>query len=96
MTHELKTHRQYFNEIWDRKKLFEVRFDDRNYQIGDTVRLLDYDPDTNTFSDKTIRADISYKLEGGHFGVEKGYCVLSLSQISNWRIDEFGQPNFVS
>jgi hypothetical protein len=41
--HDLKTWNNYFQAVWDRDKLFEVRWDDRGYQKGDTVRLREWD-----------------------------------------------------
>lgn len=92
--HQLKTHNHIFQDVWDRNKTFEVRFDDRDFQVGDTVTLLDYNPNKDTYNPRTIHAEISYKLHGS-YGVKKGYCVLQLSKLSNWLLDENGLPNFL-
>lgn len=83
MTHELKTHSEYFDKIWNREKLFEVRNDDRDFEVGEVLRLREYDPFSQNFSTREIYANISYKLDGGQFGIEKGYCVLSLVNLKN-------------
>ena len=82
--HELKTHPEYFESIWNREKLFEVRKDDRNYQVGDNLKLREYDPFSSNFSTREIYANIAYKLEGGQFGIEEGFCVLSLQYLNNY------------
>ena len=94
--HQIKTHSEYFQQVWDRKKLFEIRKDDRNYEVGDTLTLLDYNPETNTYNRRTISAEISYKLNGGNFGIENGFCALSMSKLANWNLDEEGLPHFCS
>lgn len=43
MLHELKTTPPYFCPVWDGSKPFEIRFDDRAYQSGDQVVLLEWD-----------------------------------------------------
>jgi hypothetical protein len=42
--HELRCTPAYFDETWDGAKPFEVRWNDRGYQSGDTVELQEYDP----------------------------------------------------
>lgn len=88
--HLLKTWPEYFKEVVAGKKTFEVRKDDRNFQVGDTLELLEFDPDKalkategldpqcTGFTGKSITKEITYKLQGGYFGVEKGFCVLGL------------------
>ncbi|MDS1006420.1 DUF3850 domain-containing protein [Clostridium sporogenes] len=39
MKHRLKTLSKYFNAVCDGKKTFEIRKDDRNFEIGDTFIL---------------------------------------------------------
>lgn len=39
MIHELKILPEYFNEIMYGRKKFEVRFNDRNFKVGDTLLL---------------------------------------------------------
>lgn len=41
-THELKTHPEYFRKVWNGKKTAELRFDDRDFMIGDTVILKEF------------------------------------------------------
>lgn len=39
MVHELKTLPKFFDAVREGKKTFEVRKDDRNFQVGDTLEL---------------------------------------------------------
>lgn len=77
--HDLKTWPEYYDAIVYGDKNFEVRKDDRNFQVGDILHLHEYDPDVNDYSDRVCHRKITYKLEGGNFGIEKGYCVLGLT-----------------
>jgi len=42
MIHELKTWPEYFEEILTGKKTFEVRKNDRDYKVGDTLILKEF------------------------------------------------------
>jgi hypothetical protein len=43
MTHDLKILPQYFCRVKDGSKTFEVRENDRGYQPGDIVKLMEWD-----------------------------------------------------
>lgn len=78
MTHELKTWPEYFEKVWLRNKTFEVRKNDRDYQQFDHLVLAEYDPKEGKYSGRNIRCEILYILEGGNFGIEKGFVVMSI------------------
>ncbi len=76
--HDLKCQQKYFHEIWNRQKTFELRIDDRNYQVGDFVLLNEYDSRGRT--GQKIYAQIKYVLrEAGQFGLMPGYCIFSIT-----------------
>ena len=41
--HELKIQPKYFTEVLYKRKNFELRKDDRNYQVGDLITLREYE-----------------------------------------------------
>lgn len=43
MHHELKTLTQYYQAIKEGRKTFEIRYNDRGFQFGDTVTLVEID-----------------------------------------------------
>lgn len=82
MIHELKTWPQFFERIASNEKKFEVRKNGRDFQAGDTLRLIEFDPSTNRSTKRVIQARIDYVLCGPGFGIEDGYCVMSLGGIT--------------
>lgn len=84
LIHTLKTWPEYFYRVLHGQKNFEVRKNDRDFQIGDEVILEYFDPD-NPESSKDYRAPIkiriTYLLNGGQFGIEPGYCVFGFEKI---------------
>ncbi|GHU95838.1 hypothetical protein FACS1894208_09400 [Clostridia bacterium] len=77
--HNLKILPKFFEPVRSGAKPFEVRKNDRDYKVGDTVKLWEYDPDTQAYSGLVINAKITYILPGGDYGIHADYCVLGLS-----------------
>ena len=78
MTHELKTHTEPFLALAIGQKLFEVREDDRNFQVGDELLLREYNPARETYTTREITRVVSYKVPGGQWGLPDNLCVLGL------------------
>lgn len=45
MLHELKIKPEYYDAVANGIKTFEIRKNDRNYAVGDTLRLREFDKD---------------------------------------------------
>ena len=75
--HELKIYPKYFNPILEGKKSFEIRKDDRGFQVGDKVILKEWN--NIEYSGREIHAYINYILDDKFIGLAKGYVALSLS-----------------
>lgn len=73
--HELKTWPEYFQAVWDGQKTFEIRLDDRGFQVGDELCLREYNPDTQTYTDRRAYRYISYVMRD-FVGLAPGYVVL--------------------
>jgi len=81
--HELKTWPEYFEQIWNGTKTFEVRKNDRGYQKGDTVILREWDKSKNTidshkYTGRKIKATIGFVLSEMQ---QDGYVTFSLLDI---------------
>lgn len=83
MEHELKILPKYFRAVRDETKNFELRKDDRNFKIGDMLLLQEFDGKHYTGRETTVK--VTYKLNGGKFGLEEGYCILGIKLM----MDEF-------
>lgn len=80
MEHVLKTHPPYFAAVRNGIKPFEVRFDDRGYQVNDMVVLAEYDPVTATYTGETVGPfTITYILRD-FVGLTPGYVGLGLGR----------------
>lgn len=80
MTHALKTWPEYFDAIVSEKKTFEVRKADRDFAVGETLLLQRFDPLTGKYSGQEIEVEITYILQGGNFGIKKGYVVMGIKE----------------
>jgi len=77
--HYLKTLNPYFRDIECGKKTFEVRFNDRNYQVGDTLYLKEFYP-PNDFTGREIALEVTYVLNDEKF-CKEGYVILGIKHI---------------
>lgn len=87
--HDLKTHPAPFEAIKSGLKTFEYRLNDRNYQQGDYLNLMEYDPEMDKFTGEEITVRVSYILHGGEFGVPEGFCIMSvrgLTRLETWAL----------
>lgn len=77
--HELKTWLDSYDSIASKIKQFDIRKNDRNFKVGDTFILKEWDPETKKYTGNILNANVDYILHGGQFGIEEGYCVMSIS-----------------
>ena len=56
--HELKTNRPHFGLIRDGLKCWELRRNDRGFEVGDLLWLREYDPTENDYTDRTQLVEI--------------------------------------
>ncbi|MFD2752405.1 DUF3850 domain-containing protein [Virgibacillus siamensis] len=75
-THELKITPEYFQYVWDKKKTFEVRKNDRDYEVGDKLVLREWDGDKG-YSGSGVVKKVSYILSDPNY-VKEGYVIMGL------------------
>lgn len=78
MIHELKTWPEYFEEVFMGHKTFEVRKYDREFKEGDHLILKEFNPHILEYTGRECARVVTYILHGGQFGIEEGYCVMSM------------------
>jgi DNA-directed RNA polymerase subunit E'/Rpb7 len=71
--HELKIKQEYAIEYYAGRKPWELRKNDRNFKVGDTINF------TIIETGCMYSRKIEYIFEGGEYGLEKGYCILTMS-----------------
>ena len=75
MTHEVKILPEYFEAVRTGEKFFELRKDDRGYQVGDIIVLQEYADGAYTGAELCLR--IRYILRNcPQYGLMEGYCIL--------------------
>lgn len=76
--HHLKCWPEFFKELAALNKTFEVRKNDRDFKVGDILVIEEFMPDIQCYTDAYLNFSITYILQGGQFGIEKDYVILSL------------------
>jgi hypothetical protein len=73
MLHELKTLPSFYEPILHGLKRFEIRKNDRNFEVGDFLLLKEWDGDEYTGRELTFR--VSYLTD---FQQKSGYVVMGI------------------
>lgn len=76
--HELKTWPAEFQAIAEERKRFDLRKNDRDYRLGDSLLLREFNPDTQAYSGRYILAKVTYILYGGSYGLPEPLCIMSI------------------
>ncbi|EKT3957672.1 DUF3850 domain-containing protein [Flavobacterium psychrophilum] len=79
MTHELKIVPEYFKDAMLGLKKFEIRFNDRNYQVGDTLILNEFNPKTERYTGEQVTRKVDYILDNVN-GLQADYVILQISK----------------
>src|SRR5581483_4170350 len=80
--HDLKTWPEPFDAIWNGVKRHEVRKDDRDFRVGDTLRLQEFLPKKEHFTGRCVMARVTYLTEPTTWGLPEGLCVMSISVLA--------------
>lgn len=74
-SHIIKCWPKYFKPLDTRQKTFEIRKNDRDYQVGDTLIIKEWDPDTQKETGRWVARTITYMVQGV-FGLPEDICIL--------------------
>lgn len=73
--HELKILPQYFEAVDNGSKRFELRKDDRNFHVGDRIKLCEWE--NGRYTGRNIVYFITYILRDcPEYGLKDGYCII--------------------
>jgi hypothetical protein len=91
-THELKTDPEVFQDVRDGRKTFEIRFDDRDYNVGDELLLKETTATGSAirmglaplqYTGRKERRTVSHLLRGPLYGLADGWVILSFAMNAN-------------
>lgn len=82
--HDLKVWPDFFPSLLDGSKRFELREDDRGFQVGDYLRLREYAPGPDEYTGQEITALVTYKIDAntipfGAAALKPGFCILGIT-----------------
>jgi len=78
--HKIKTVSPFFEDIESGKKKFEIRKNDRNYQVGDLLVLSHWDHQSKCFTGRQIYGRVDYILDDRRF-IQEGYICMSITKL---------------
>jgi hypothetical protein len=81
--HELKIWPEYYEPGRTREKTYEVRKDDRDYEVGDLLILKEWNPETGDYTGRKYMSKVTHILRNKKKYVPEGYCILSTRPIPN-------------
>ena len=73
--HDLKIHTKFFQAIEEGKKNFEIRINDRDYKVGDIVKLREYNMDH--YTGREVTRKITYIT---NFMQQNNYIVFGMEK----------------
>lgn len=88
--HVLKIHPAPLADLLSGAKTAEVRRNDRDFQVGDTVRLMEVNPETLNWTGRPDLVRTISHIQTG-YGLPDGMCVLSYAQAG---MELVGYANF--
>lgn len=77
MEHDLKCWPEHYAAIERGDKTLELRLNDRNYQVGDTLHLRRYEPLISDYTGASLRVLVTHVLSGGIW-LSPGYVAMSI------------------
>lgn len=77
--HRLKTLPIYFNEVLNGNKTFEVRFNDRDFKVGDILHLEEFE--NQSYTGRVYNVEITYILTDIQY-CKDGFVILGFKE---WR-----------
>lgn len=76
--HYLKIKPEYYKDVQCGLKTFELRKNDRNFQVGDILMLIKLDDNGNE-TDQVTRVKVTYILKDcPQYGLKEGYAILGI------------------
>ncbi|MEM5592885.1 DUF3850 domain-containing protein [Niallia circulans] len=75
MEHFLKIQPQYFEEVRNGNKSFEIRKNDRDFKVGDTLYLQEYNPLEQEYTGEVVKREITYIT---NYAQQENYIIMAI------------------
>jgi ASC-1-like (ASCH) protein len=75
MKHKLKIQNEYFEAVCSGEKSFEIRKNDRDFKVGDTLILQEFLPISKQYTGRVIEKEITYITD---YGQQENYVVMAI------------------
>jgi uncharacterized protein YqfB (UPF0267 family) len=86
--HYLKTWPVFYADVECGAKTFEIRKNDRNFQVGDILCLREYEPKTKKYSGEFLLVSVDYTIHlNGLPDIPDGFIGMSISLLSESESD---------
>lgn len=85
-THELKIKSKYFMDVVKGRKSAEIRYNDRNYKVGDILVLHEINEHSNRTGNQCT-VNVSHILDDAEY-LRDGYVMLSIGVMSRFVSNE--------
>lgn len=88
--HNLKTDPEVFEAVYQGVKTYEIRYDDRHFQVADILHLLETkftgsemanEDAPLLFTGRELYVAVTHKLSGPIYGLKDGWCILSIKHL---------------
>ena len=79
MNHELKIERAFYDAIVSGDKTFEIRYNDRGFNKGDTLTLRAVHDGLMDYSAREITVEVVYVLSG--WGLQQNWVALGIRPV---------------
>lgn len=89
--HELKSWPRFFRAVRAGVKPYEVRYNDRDYKAHDVLKLLEWDPDVDTYTGAVEMVRVT-AVRDDVLGVAPGYVVMTIEPYPHEQGNE--EPTF--
>ncbi|WP_028592405.1 DUF3850 domain-containing protein [Paenibacillus massiliensis] len=60
MEHQLKINKEFFDPVLKGIKTFEIRYNDRNFNVRDMIFLNEWDPFRELYTGRKVKGEITY------------------------------------
>ena len=79
MNHELKIERAFYDAIVSGDKTFEIRYNDRGFNKGDTLTLMSVQDGLRDHSARELTVEVVYVLSG--WGLQQNWVALGIRPV---------------